>query len=66
MNVEIWTKAAQFPEKENINGIFVAVQSSCVSLVELTNGIEGGEGRGKDSERAKSYDGEKALSSVIH
>ncbi len=24
MNVEIWTGAAQFPEKENINGIFVA------------------------------------------
>jgi hypothetical protein len=27
MNVEIWTEAAQFPEKENINGIFVAVYS---------------------------------------
>jgi hypothetical protein len=26
MNVEIRTKAAQFPEKEYINGIFVAVQ----------------------------------------
>jgi hypothetical protein len=26
MNVEIWTEAAQFPEKEYINGIFVAVQ----------------------------------------
>ncbi len=25
MNVEIWTEAAQFPEKEYINGIFVAV-----------------------------------------
>jgi hypothetical protein len=25
MNVEIGTKAAQFPEKEYINGIFVAV-----------------------------------------
>jgi hypothetical protein len=25
MNVEIWTDAAQFPEKEYINGIFVAV-----------------------------------------
>ncbi len=25
MNVEIRTKAAQFPEKEYINGIFVAV-----------------------------------------
>ncbi len=26
MNVEIGTEAAQFPEKEHINGIFVAVQ----------------------------------------
>jgi hypothetical protein len=25
MNVESWTEAAQFPEKEYINGIFVAV-----------------------------------------
>jgi hypothetical protein len=27
MNVEIGTKAAQFPEKEYINGIFVAVHA---------------------------------------
>jgi hypothetical protein len=27
MNVKIGTKAAQFPEKENMNWIFVAVQS---------------------------------------
>jgi hypothetical protein len=26
MNVEIGTEAAQFPEKEHLNGIFVAVQ----------------------------------------
>jgi hypothetical protein len=26
MNVEIGTEAAQFPEKEYINGIFIAVQ----------------------------------------
>ncbi len=26
MNVEIRTESAQFPEKENINGIFVAVR----------------------------------------
>jgi hypothetical protein len=26
MNVEIGTEAAQFPEKEYINGIFLAVQ----------------------------------------
>jgi hypothetical protein len=26
MNVEIWTEAAQFPEKEYINAIFVAVR----------------------------------------
>jgi hypothetical protein len=25
MNVEIWTEAAQFPEKEYIDGIFAAV-----------------------------------------
>jgi hypothetical protein len=28
MNVEIGTEAAQFPEKEYINGIFLAVQAS--------------------------------------
>jgi hypothetical protein len=28
MNVEIGTEAAQFPEKEYINGIFLAVQTS--------------------------------------
>jgi hypothetical protein len=28
MNVEIGTEAAQFPEKEYINGIFVAVYHS--------------------------------------
>jgi hypothetical protein len=28
MNVEIGTEAAQFPEKEYINGIFVAVQGA--------------------------------------
>ncbi len=27
MNVEIGTEATQFPEKEHINGIFVAVKS---------------------------------------
>jgi hypothetical protein len=27
MNVEIWTEAARFPEKEHVNGIFVAVQA---------------------------------------
>jgi hypothetical protein len=27
MNVEIGSEAAQFPEKEYINGIFVAVES---------------------------------------
>ncbi len=26
MNVEIGAEAAQFPEKEDINGIFIAVQ----------------------------------------
>jgi hypothetical protein len=28
MNVEIGTEAAKFPEKEYINGIFVAVQGT--------------------------------------
>jgi len=31
MNVEIGTEAAQFPEKEYINGIFLAVQYRLVS-----------------------------------
>ncbi len=30
MNVEIGTEAAQFPETEYINGIFVAVVSTCL------------------------------------
>jgi hypothetical protein len=30
MNVEIGTEAAQFPEKEYENGIFVAVQLLCM------------------------------------
>ncbi len=32
MNVEIGTKAAQFPEKEYINGIFLAVCGPCVHI----------------------------------
>jgi hypothetical protein len=31
MNVEIRTEAAQFPEKEYINGIFVAVYQTSVA-----------------------------------
>jgi hypothetical protein len=33
MNVKIGTEAAQFPEKENINGIFVAVNTT-IKVVE--------------------------------
>jgi hypothetical protein len=33
MNVEIGTEAAQFPEKEYINGIFVAVQPPPAQLL---------------------------------
>jgi hypothetical protein len=32
MNMKIGTKAAQFPEKEYINGIFLAVCSPCVHI----------------------------------
>ncbi len=32
MNVEIRTEAAQFPEKEYINGIFVAVHAASLTL----------------------------------
>jgi hypothetical protein len=33
MNVEVGTEAAQFPEKEYINGIFLAVYiSDCVAF----------------------------------
>ncbi len=35
MNVEIGTEAAQFPEKEYINGIFLAVRGSRGRLGEL-------------------------------
>ncbi len=36
MNVEIGTEAAQFPEKEYINGIFIAVRyfSRIISMCE--------------------------------
>jgi hypothetical protein len=37
MNVEIGTEAAQFPEKEYINGIFVAVQNTFYTIHALTN-----------------------------
>jgi hypothetical protein len=35
MNVEIGTEAAKFPEKEYINGIFLAVQSTYRGRVEI-------------------------------
>ncbi len=34
MNVETGTEATQFPEKENINGIFVAVQRTSTFMVD--------------------------------
>jgi hypothetical protein len=34
MNVEIGTEAAQFPEKEYINGIFLAVYTLNIFLLE--------------------------------
>ncbi len=33
MNVEIGTEAAQFPEKEYINGIAVAVHAQCAQIL---------------------------------
>jgi hypothetical protein len=42
MTVEIGTEAAQFPEREYINGIFVAVYFKCLTLInhglDLTEG----------------------------
>ncbi len=35
MNVEIGTEAAQFPEKDYINGIFVAVQLMITNKAKL-------------------------------
>jgi hypothetical protein len=35
MNVEIGTEAAQFPEKEYINGIFVAVHNRITRKIDL-------------------------------
>jgi len=39
MNVEIGTEAAQVPEKEYINGIFVAVHSSRPTVKKKKSGI---------------------------
>ncbi len=36
MNVEIGTGAAQFPEEEYINGIFVAVPGRATKIVSLS------------------------------
>jgi hypothetical protein len=48
MNVEIGTKAAQFPEKEYINGIFVAVHANkssfCVAVRSSATCLSGGGG----------------------
>jgi hypothetical protein len=41
MNVEIGTKAAQFPEKEYINGIFLAVHFLSVQTGASGLGEEG-------------------------
>ncbi len=35
MNVEIGTEAAQFPEKEYINGIFVAVHHNVNTQIDV-------------------------------
>jgi hypothetical protein len=40
MNVEIGTKAAQFPEKEYINGIFVAVHTLYIGMTAGSLGLE--------------------------
>ncbi len=37
MNVEIWTETAQFPEKEYIDGIFVAVQAVRAPIYKLSS-----------------------------
>ncbi len=37
MNVEIGTEAAQFPEKEYISGIFLAVWEICIKSVNIEN-----------------------------
>jgi hypothetical protein len=42
MNVEIGTEATQFPEKEYINGIFLAVKMSDLGARELTSREGGG------------------------
>jgi hypothetical protein len=37
MNVEIGAEAAQFPEKEYINGIAVAVQASSMTTISIAH-----------------------------
>jgi hypothetical protein len=41
MNVEIGTEAVQFPEKEYINGIAVAVYMHCSSLLAVDIIVKG-------------------------
>jgi hypothetical protein len=51
MNVETGTEAAQFPEKENINRIFLAVQERRrwmkTNLVDFSAFVEAGKEAGK-------------------
>jgi hypothetical protein len=52
MNVEIETEAAQFPEKEHINGIFVAVHVKCqVADGHTVLFPQERRGKGKDGDR---------------
>jgi hypothetical protein len=44
MNVEIGTEATQIPEKEHINGIFVAVSVRLMSTFELPVSRSAGRG----------------------
>jgi hypothetical protein len=53
MNVEIGTEAAQFPEKEYINGIFLAVQEDG----EVTSSLDNDRKISEASSSATAVDG---------
>jgi hypothetical protein len=61
MNVEVGTEAVQFPEKEYLNGIFLAVQRISPKKRALNNQGEGQDVERKEAIRAGCLQDHKCL-----